>query len=90
MDASVHNPILTYIRGLHRGFEFLTDQYCALLMLLINREVITKEELDEAVKEMEARRSVEKEFNPLFQKLKAIEDAVDKYLREEGDHGERR
>ena len=90
MAAFTPKQTLRYARGLHRAFGTLLNQHCTLLTLLINKEIITKEEFDEAIKETEALRSVEKEFNPAFQKLKAIEDAIDKYLNEEGDSEEGR
>ncbi len=90
MAAFTSKEILTYVRGLHLAHNALTNQYYALLTLLINKEIITKNEFDEAVKETEALRSIEKEFNPVGQQLKTFEDAVDKYLLEEGDSEEGR
>ena len=90
MAGFTQKETLTYVRGLHLAFKALTNQYCALLTLLIKKGLISKEEFDEAVKETEALRSVETMFRPEFQNLKAFEDEVDKYLDEEGDSGERR
>lgn len=90
MIAFTRKQTVAYARGLHLALKTLTNQHCALLTLLINKEIISKEEFDEEVKETEALRSVEKMFSPAFQEPKAFEDAVDEYLSKEGDSEEGR
>ena len=80
--AAVRKGMMSYIGSAHQIVHLALNRIGALQNLLLRKGMITEEELEQAIKETEARVAIETAFSP---ELQALEDEFNRLKRGEGE-----
>ena len=83
----VGKTTMSYIGSVHQIVGLALNRIGALQNLLLAKGMITVEEMEQAIKETEARVAIETAFSP---ELKALEDEFNRLMRGEGEDQSKR